>query len=690
MDLVTLALAKKFASSGSGSGAGTPGEDGVGIQKIEKTNTEGLVDTYTITLTDSSTYTFTVTNGKDGEDADGNYLPLAGGTMAGNLVMGGYEIYDAIDIEANNSVSGKYLKALKRDETGLVTDVVILNISEPGILSIASNTRADGGVNVILRGLNDPVENDDAATKAYVDSVANSGTGGSVIHMKVIDAGDVNTLIDLDTYFTTDVNTKNTYVVRGALVDASRLQFDMEPVHFRMMGSILHVKTLDGKYFRFLRSSDGSWSIYGETAWAAEDNVLTRNNTEAYIPTNDYNPATKMYVDNSVPKWAKQPTKPSYTADEVVALPVGTKIPAKTSDLTNDSGYLTQIPEEYVTETELGQKGYITEDDIPDKLPSPGTLTFTGAVNDTYDGSTDKTINIPTGGSEGGTSDYSALANKPQLNGVEITGNKTSADYKIVSSEQGAENNGKFLGVGADGNVTPVDKPAYTANEVGARPNTWTPSAEDVGALPNDTEIPSKTSDLENDSGFITGTDIPEKLPNPQKIIFTGAVSAEYDGSSELTVNIPESTGGDSYTLPIMSDTQLGGGKAVERTDEDVPVAVDPSTGQLFVPEYPTVGGITIQTMQNTDTAVTIPGETPYDLYIFPEMADLAVTIADENTDVHFFFDSGATATVFSLQSHDGGQIYTDAYSIDANMRYEVSVLNNVAYIKGVSMNAET
>ena len=292
-------------------------------------------------------------------------------------------------------------------------------------------------------------------------------------------------------------------------------------------------------------------------------------------------------TDPTVSEWAKQPTKPSYTADEVGALPVGTKIPTKTSDLTNDSGYLTQIPEEYVTETELGQKGYVIEDDIPEKLPSPGILTFTGAVNDTYDGSANKTINIPTGGGEGGTSDYNALANKPKLNGVEIAGNKTSTDYKIVSSEQGIENNGKFLGVGVDGNVTLVDKPTYTADEVGARPDTWTPSAEDVGALPNNTEIPSKTSDLENDSGFITNSDIPEKLPNPQKIIFTGAVSAEYDGSSQQTINIPTDGGSDPYTLPIMSDTQLGGGKAVEKTDEDVPVAVDPSTGQLFVPTYP-------------------------------------------------------------------------------------------------------
>ena len=300
-------------------------------------------------------------------------------------------------------------------------------------------------------------------------------------------------------------------------------------------------------------------------------------------------------TDPTVPSWAKEPTKPTYTAEEVGALSVGTKIPSKTSDLTNDSGYLTQIPEEYVTETELGQKGYITEDDIPEKLPSPGTLTFTGAVNDTYDGSTDKTINIPTGGGEGGTSDYNALSNKPKLNGVEIAGNKTFADYKIVSSEQGIEHNGKFLGVGVDGNVTPVDKPTYTADEVGARPDTWTPSAEDVGALPNDTEIPSKTSDLENDNGFITNSDIPEKLPNPQKIIFTGAVSAEYDGSSQQTINIPTDGGSDFYTLPIMSDTQLGGGKAVSKTDEDVPVAVDPETGQLFVPTYPeNTGGDTI------------------------------------------------------------------------------------------------
>ena len=47
------------------------GVDGVGIASIGKTSTAGLVDTYTITLTDSSTHTFTVTNGAKGDTGDG-------------------------------------------------------------------------------------------------------------------------------------------------------------------------------------------------------------------------------------------------------------------------------------------------------------------------------------------------------------------------------------------------------------------------------------------------------------------------------------------------------------------------------------------------------------------------------------------------------------------------------------------
>ena len=47
-------------------------------------------------------------------------------------------------------------------------------------------------------------------------------------------------------------------------------------------------------------------------------------------------------TDPTVPDWAKKPEKPTYTASEVGALPDTTKIPSKTSDLQNDSGFLTE------------------------------------------------------------------------------------------------------------------------------------------------------------------------------------------------------------------------------------------------------------------------------------------------------------------------------------------------------------
>lgn len=46
---------------------GATGETGNGIASIAKTGTSGLVDTYTITYTDGSTTTYTVTNGAEGQ-----------------------------------------------------------------------------------------------------------------------------------------------------------------------------------------------------------------------------------------------------------------------------------------------------------------------------------------------------------------------------------------------------------------------------------------------------------------------------------------------------------------------------------------------------------------------------------------------------------------------------------------------
>ena len=88
-------------------------------------------------------------------------------------------------------------------------------------------------------------------------------------------------------------------------------------------------------------------------AAGAEVNVqsdwnVTSTNSDAYIKnkpnkvsafTNDAGYLTTE-TDPTVPSWAKQSTKPSYTASEVGALPSSTVIPSKTSDLTNDSNFI--------------------------------------------------------------------------------------------------------------------------------------------------------------------------------------------------------------------------------------------------------------------------------------------------------------------------------------------------------------
>ena len=84
--------------------------------------------------------------------------------------------------------------------------------------------------------------------------------------------------------------------------------------------------------------------------------------------------ATETYVDNKVADYTKTAdladvaTSGSYndladkpTIPSLDGYAKTSEIPSKVSELENDSNYLSSIPEEYVTETELNAKGYLTE-----------------------------------------------------------------------------------------------------------------------------------------------------------------------------------------------------------------------------------------------------------------------------------------------------------------------------------------
>lgn len=116
---------------------------------------------------------------------------------------------------------------------------------------------------------------------------------------------------------------------------------------------------------------------------------------------------------------------------------------------------------------------------------------------------------------------------------------------------------------------------------------------------------------------------VPEKLPNPQKLMFAGAVTAEYDGSGAVTVTIPDSR--------------------------------------------------TIRVEQSDAEATLEPGK----LYVFPEMVSLSITLSEPTdtavaSEYHFVFQSGATATTLSLP--DTIKL-PSGFTVDASKIYEISIL---------------
>ena len=83
-------------------------------------------------------------------------------------------------------------------------------------------------------------------------------------------------------------------------------------------------------------------------------------------------------------------------------------IPSKTSDLVNDSGFITQIPDEYVTETELDAKGYLTEHQSLSEYAKKSELF---------------------------SKDYNDLTNKPTIPSVEGLASTQYVDNKVATKQ---------------------------------------------------------------------------------------------------------------------------------------------------------------------------------------------------------------------------------------------------------------
>ena len=154
-----------------------------------------------------------------------------------------------------------------------------------------------------------------------------------------------------------------------------------------------------------------------------------------------------------------------------------------------------------------GLKGDSGEDA---KINGVNTLTIEAGTNITLDQEGNILTINSTGGGSGGTSNYNVLTNKPKINNVELNGNKS-------------------------------------LNDLGIQP---------AGNYALESDIPTKTSDLTNDSGFITGyieTDptVPSYVKNISQANIT-SWNNKLDSSKVKNAN--STTAGDVYDVRYINN----------------------------------------------------------------------------------------------------------------------------------------
>ena len=378
------------------------GEDGVGIQDIEtQTSTEvGGVNTITFILTDGRTRSFTVLNGSGNVDDEldiNSRHPLSNSAITTKFNAIDEElanIFGDVDYESRDKVirfwdkgKTKILAALDATpfiKDGMVNSVYISN----NTLVITFNTESGKEpIGVPLTSVFNPnnyynktqVDNRIASAVAGVQ-IDTSGLAQLATNSKlrynqsaVVILDHINGVEGEDVVYPTSpgiiFGAENGHII---LVDDDNEQIDL--------GITQDIAFYDKTTEAWYRYSFGAGS-FDEMGWhqisagggsggggvSEETDPVFRASvaatiTQAMINTwnakqaaiNDLDAiragaalgATALQSftesDPTVPAWAKQPSKPTYTPQEVGALPANTPIPTKTSDLTNDSGFLTQ------------------------------------------------------------------------------------------------------------------------------------------------------------------------------------------------------------------------------------------------------------------------------------------------------------------------------------------------------------
>ena len=158
---------------------------------------------------------------------------------------------------------------------------------------------------------------------------------------------------------------------------------------------------------------------------------------------------------------------------------------AKKTDIPDVSGFITSIPSEYVTESELNAKGYLTAEDLPESIDTSRFLTKVDN-NDQYMW-------------------YATTTNANQVIQNHVPIEKTDSKLDVVVGGKTLNNNTIAVREGLQIRVPEAPtkaghaaSKAYVDKAIAAIPEV------DLSSYAKKSDIPTKTSQLANDSNYLT------------------------------------------------------------------------------------------------------------------------------------------------------------------------------------------
>ena len=300
-------------------------------------------------------------------------------------------------------------------------------------------------------------------------------------------------------------------------------------------------------------------------------------------------------------------------------------IPTKTSELQNDSGFITAASVPTKTSELQNDSGFITSSALPTVNDATLTIQKNGTTVDTFtaNSSTNKTVNIavPTKTSDlQNDSGFITAASVPTKTSElqNDSGYITSSDIPAIPTKTSElQNDSGFITAAS---LPTVNDATLTIQKNGTTIDTFTANSSTNKTV--NIAVPTKTSDLQNDSGFITSSDIPaqaqadwsetdmqdpsyiQNKPQFASVAMTGSYA---DLSNTPTIPVVDQTY-DASSTNAQSGVAVAQALAGISVDEVPPVTSADDGKVLTADYYQGVGSYSWENPQNQ-----VPNHTPSD-----------------------------------------------------------------------------